>query len=59
MINFILKNPLLIFLIIISLLSLIYIIVRIVVFGVVKSFFQARRSHYQDLKNKLKKENKT
>jgi hypothetical protein len=59
MINFILKNPLLIFLTIISLLSLIYIVIRIVAFGIVKSFFQARRSHYQDLKKQIKKENKT
>ena len=32
------------------------IIIRIITFGIIKSFFEAKKSYYQALKRKLKKE---
>jgi hypothetical protein len=55
---YILENPLMICFMTILILFAIYIFARIIAFGIVKSFYQGRMSFYQNLKNKIKKENK-
>ena len=56
--EWILNNISIIFFWLVIGICLLYIFIRVVAFGATKSFLEARRDYYENLKNKLHKKNK-